>query len=209
LPSRISNGVPSPISSAAYINGYFLLTVTNSQHFFWLAPGDVNPDPLNFASAENAPDNIAGARRQYDEVWFLGDSSTEVWQTTGDLDAPFQRIAGRLYDKGCVNADTIASTDNTIFWVGNDLIAYRGDAQPVRISDHGIEEKLRLQASGDYSAWSFALDGHTFYALRIGTLGTFVFDVENPQGWLHWKSYGSETWRAPLRRPGRRGCADL
>lgn len=186
------------VSSVAYINGYFILTVAGAQKFFWIPPGGVDPAALDFASAENSPDNIIAVRRQYDELWFFGEASTEVWQTTGDTNAPFQRISGRLYDKGVINGATITTTDNTIFWVGSDLVAYRGDVQPVRISDHSIEEKLRLEASGGYSAWSFALDGHTFYCLRIGALGTFVFDVENPQGWLHWKSYGKETWRAHI-----------
>lgn len=184
------------VSSVAYINDYFILTVKGAQRFFWLAPGDVNPGALNFASVANAPDNIAGVRRLYDELWFLGDASIEVWQTTGDVNAPFQRIAGRLYDKGTVNADTIASTDNTLFWVGSDLIPYRGEGQPIRIGDHSIEEAIRLAGGANCSAWTFALDGHTFYVLRVGTLGTFIYDVENPSGWARWKSYGSEVWRA-------------
>lgn len=184
------------VSSVAYINGYFILTVANAERFFWLAPGDVNPNAFNFASVANVPDAIAGVRRLYDELWFLGGASIEVWQTTGDANAPFQRIAGRLYDKGTVNADTIAATDNTLFWVGNDLIAYRGSNQPIRISDHGIEEAIRLAGGANCSAWTFALDGHTFYCLRIGAVGTFIYDVENPAGWQRWKTYGSEVWRA-------------
>lgn len=190
------DGVPSPISSVAYINGYFILTVAGSQHFFWLAPGDVDPDPLNFAAAENTPDNIVAGRRLFDELWFLGEASVEVWQTTGNLDAPFQRINGRLYEKGCANRDSIASTDNTLFWVGNDFLGYRAEQQPVRISDHSVEEVLRLNGASNLSGWSFAIDGHTFYCLTIGSTRTAIFDVENPTAWPAWKSYNRNTWRA-------------
>lgn len=189
------DGVPSLISSVAYINGYFILTVAGSQHFFWLAPGDVNPDALNFASAENTPDNLVGAFHVFDELWFLGTASVEIWQPTGDLDLPFERINGRLYEKGCANRDSVTITDNTLFWVGPDNIVYRGDASPVRVSDSGIEERIRLAGGSTLRAWSFTFDGHLFYCVTVGTQGTFCFDVSTSE-WSQFQSYGQTTWRA-------------
>lgn len=188
---------PSPISSVCYINGYFILTVQDSQHFFWLAPGDVDPDPLNFASAENAPGNIVGAFRLLDEVWMFCDQGTEILQLSGDLNAPFIPIVGRIYQKGCANRDSVAELDNTLFWVGNDFIVYRAETIPVRISDHSIEERLRLAGASALRAWAMIMTGHTLYALRAGDIGTFVHDVEN-KNWVRWKTYGQETWQAHL-----------
>jgi hypothetical protein len=185
------------ISSVVYISSYFILTVLASQHFFWLAPGDVNPDPLNFASFESSSDNIIAAVRLLDEVWFFGESTTEIYNLTGDLNLPFQPIAGRLYEKGCANKSSIAILDNTLFWIGNDLSAYRADTVPKRISDHSMEERLRLAGPTDLRAWAIALDGHSLYCVRVGTLGSFIFDIENPN-WGRWRSYGQETWRAHL-----------
>lgn len=188
------DGVPSVVSSVVYIAGYFILTVTG-QHFFWLAPGDVDPDPLNFASAENSPDDIVCAARLQDEIWFFGAQTTEVFQLTGDVDAPFQPIGGRLYERGCANKETLATLDNTLFWVGNDLMAYRADTTPIRISDHSMEERLRVAGAAALRAWAFQIDGHTLYCVRAGSIGTFAFDVEN-QNWPRFKTYGQETWRA-------------
>lgn len=190
---NMPNGVG--VSDVLYIDGYFLLAQTASQRFYWLAPGDVDPDPLNFASAENSPDNIVGLARLLDEVWFFGEQTTEIFQLSGNLDAPFTPIPGRLYEKGCANKNSIAVLDNTLFWVGNDLIAYRADTTPIRISDHSMEERLRDAGSSDLRAWAMVIDGHTIYCVRAGALGSFVFDVENPN-WGRWKSYGQETWRA-------------
>lgn len=183
------------VSSVVYIAGYFVLTQKDSQRFYWLAPGDVDPDPLNFASAENGPDNIIRGARLLDELWFFGEQTTEVFSLTGNLDAPFQPIVGRLYEKGCANKDSVGVLDNTLFWVGNDLIAYRADTTPIRISDHSMEERFRTASPADLRAWAFALDGHSIYCIRVGSLGSFVFDIENPN-WGRWKSYGQETWRA-------------
>lgn len=182
------------ISSTAFMDGYFILTVVGSNRFFWLAPGDVNPDALSFASAENSPDGIVIVLRLVDELWFLGQSSIEVFQATGNSDAPFQRIGGRLYERGCDNANAACVLDNTIFWVGDDLSIYRAEAAPAQISDHGIEERLRAADPDDISIWAFKLDGHTFLVVRAGDEGTYVHDLEN-KTWSRWQSYLQNTWR--------------
>jgi hypothetical protein len=191
------NTVPSEISSVVYLANYFILTVKDSQHFFWLAPGDVNPDALNFASAENAPDDIISAARIFDELWFFGQQTTEVWQLTGSIDAPFTPIIGRMYEKGCANRDSIAVFDNTLHWVSNEFIVYRADTSPVRISDHSVEERLRNAGAIDLRAWAFNFDGHTIYVIRAASVGTYAYDVENPN-WSQFKTYGRDIWRAHL-----------
>lgn len=185
------------VSCVEYIDGYFILPCTNSQRFYWLAPGETDPDPLSFASVETSPDSIVSAKRLLDELWFFGQQTTEVWQLTSNLDAPFQPIGGRLYEKGCANRNTVSVLDNTLFWIGNDLIAYRADTTPVRISNHSIEEHLVNAGLDDLKAWAFSVDGHTLYCVTMGTEGTWAYDVEN-QNWPRFKSYNQETWRAHL-----------
>lgn len=194
-PVNMPDGVG--VSSVAYVAGYFLLAQLESQRYYWLAPGDVDPDALNFASAENGPGNLVRLVRLLDEIWAFKEQTTEVLQLTGNLDAPFQPIAGRIYERGCANKDTVHTLDNTLFWIGNDLVAYRADTTPLRISDHSMEERLRVAGGANLRAWAMAIDGHTIYCVRAGDLGTFVFDVENPN-WGRFKSYGQETWRAHL-----------
>lgn len=183
------------VSSVAYIAGYFILTVQDSQIFFWIAPGETDPDPLSFASAENSPDATRRVIRLHDELWFFGEQTTQVFGLSGDLDAPFQPIIGRVYDKGAANKDAIAVLDNTLFWIGNDLIAYRADTTPVRISDHSMEERLRDNGIFGLVAWAYELDGHTYFCVRVGDVGTWAYDVES-QTWPRFKSFGQETWRA-------------
>jgi hypothetical protein len=188
------------VDDAEYINGYFILICRGSQRWYYLAPGDVNPDPLSFFSCETSADFLIGVKRLVDELWFFGQDSIEIWQLTGDLNAPFALIPGRLYGKGCASRDTIQELDNTLFWVGGDLISYRADTTPQRISTHTIEERLKIAGAAGFStigAWSCVYYGHTLYIVTAGTEGTFVFDVENVD-WSHWKSYGLETWRAWL-----------
>lgn len=46
-------------------------------------------------------------------------------------------------------------------------------------------------------AWTFDLDGHTFYVLALGTQGTWVFDLVTQQ-WARWDTAGYPIWNAEL-----------
>lgn len=43
-------------------------------------------------------------------------------------------------------------------------------------------------------AWTFTLDGHDFYVLRLGDVETLVFDASTEQ-WVNWDSHGLPIWR--------------
>jgi len=43
-------------------------------------------------------------------------------------------------------------------------------------------------------AWTFTLDGHDFYVLRLGDTQTFIYDVYSQQ-WARWYSPSSNRWR--------------
>jgi hypothetical protein len=174
------------------LNGY-LLIATGSGRFYWLVPGATAIDGLDFATAESAADGLVGVRRLVDEFGLFGASSVEVWQTTGDPDAPFNRAAGRQFDRGCVSRDTIQRFDNSILWVGDDLSIYRFSSVPGDQGDPSMSERLRL-ATGDPSAWVFGIDDHKFYVLKIPGQGTFSFDAATQQ-WSEFASEGYPEWR--------------
>lgn len=44
-------------------------------------------------------------------------------------------------------------------------------------------------------AWTFTLDGHDFYVLRLGDTNTLVYDTYSKQ-WMDWANLESATWRA-------------
>lgn len=162
--------------------------------FYWILPGETTIDPLNFATAESAPDGLVGVRRVGDEVWLFGKTTVEPWQLTGDLDAPFQRATGRQYDRGCVSGATVRRYDNSVLWAGDDNVVYRGAAVPTRVSDHGIEERL-TKASAPPTAWVLETEGHKLYVLDIPGQGTFVFDIASGE-WGEFNTGTGVGWRA-------------
>ncbi len=112
---------------------------------------------------------------------------------TGSPDAPVQRVQGRVFDKGALTRDSIVNLDNTVFWVGDDGIVYRGEGTPQRISDHGIEDRIAHSAKA--SAWAYALNGHLFYVLQLD-IETLVYDAAT-QLW-HEAGSGEVKWRGAV-----------
>ncbi len=129
----------------ATLSGFVLVSVGNTQKFYWLNPGEVVIDALNFAEKESNPDNIVDMHTVGDQVLITGDGSTESWYATGQLDFPFLPVEGRVYHRGTVAGTSVVVKDSVIL-VGNDGIVYElGGYGAQRISTHGIEERIRTQ----------------------------------------------------------------
>lgn len=47
-------------------------------------------------------------------------------------------------------------------------------------------------------AWSFVLDGNTFYVLHLGMLGTYVCNLTQGNQWSRWYTQGMDNWNADL-----------
>jgi len=189
-----------PVSSVAQLNGYFVLTELGSARFYWIAPGETDPDGLSFATTESSPGDILKVERVGDELWFFKEEGIEVWIPTGEADLPFQRVPGRNYDKGCRNRDSICRFDNSVAWVGNDGLVYRAAESPQRFSDNSLEEQIRKSDAASLRAWSFANDGHTLYCLTTN-LGTWAFDALSSQ-WSEFQSHDRPFWRAHVGDTG-------
>lgn len=189
-----------PAGSVAQLNGYFIIPEYGSARFYWIEPGQVDPDGLSFATTESTPGDIVIVVRVGDELWFLKEEGAEVWVPTGDADLPFQRVPGRNYDKGCRNGDTAVRFDNTLVWVGNDAVVYRAENSPIRISDNALEEQIRKSEPSTLRAWQFAIDGHALYCLTTGE-GTYVYDASSQQ-WSEFRSYERNYWRAHVGDEG-------
>jgi hypothetical protein len=52
-------------------------------------------------------------------------------------------------------------------------------------------------AHPEVRAWTFTLDGHDFYVLRLGDTATLVYDVYSEQ-WVEWDGHNLPFWRTSL-----------
>jgi hypothetical protein len=185
------------ITDVTYLASYAIGVRADTRRiYFTLDP--TTWDALDYVSAQQSTANLVGIAVVVDQLWLFCQDHTEVFYATGDGTAPFQRVQGRVFDKGAKTRDSIVRMDNTVIWVGHDGVVYRGEGVPVRISDHGIEERIAESHEADLVAWSYTWRGHLFYVLRT-TGGTVAFDASTKQ-WHELSTYGQATWEAA------RGC---
>jgi hypothetical protein len=138
---EVPDGLP-PVAVAT-LKAYILVAIGASDKFFWLAPGEITIDPLDFATAESQPDDVLTVTVVGDTAWFIGEGSTEVWYATGTAATPFAPIGGRTYDRGAVSG-TVVNVKGTVFLVGTDYVVYAIGGGAERVSNHGVEELIRL-----------------------------------------------------------------
>lgn len=132
-----------PMVSLDVFNGYVLCVQNDSDRFYWIQPGAIIIDPLDFATAERFPDKILQVRVVGDEFWLLGQRSIEVWRATGDGDAPFARIEGRAFNFGIFDGTSVRHKDTSITCVAHDGTVMNIAGNPSTISDPSIAERTR------------------------------------------------------------------
>lgn len=192
------------VSCVDTLNGYFLFC-SDLGKFYWSAIGGTTVDALDFATAESQPDVLLSLKVIGDELWLFGRLSIEVWQPTGDLDLPFQRIGGRIFGIGVTCRETVQKLNvaglDTCIWLGTDRRVYQTRPNPVRISDEGLEEILQrisvsLAGGGiNPSATTDSWNGHDFYVLHIPGEGSFAYDLAT-HDWHERASFGQPLFRA-------------
>ncbi len=134
------------VISVAYIASYVVVVPAQGEgingRFFWIEPGETTIDPLDFATAERAPDPIFNVVVFGDQFWLPGSNTTEVWYFTGNADAPVSRLQGVTFDRGTW-AGTALQVKESMIIVDSDGGVFQIAGGLNRISNPAIEERIR------------------------------------------------------------------
>ena len=147
------------VISVGYIASYVVVIPAQGQgvngRFFWIEPGETTVDPINFATAERAPDPINGVVVFGDQFWLPGSTTTEVWYFTGDFEAPVARTRGVVFDRGTWRGTGIQVKDSMIIVDSEGGVFKISGSGGQRISRPDIEERIKKaiqkQASGIFA----------------------------------------------------------
>lgn len=185
--------LPYNVRALAYLGGYFFAVRDGTNRIYWSASQDGRTwDGLDFAAAESSPDNLLDLYVVNDTLWLLGEESVEIWQLTGDADAPIARIEGLLLKKGVIETGCATEADNTLFWWGHDHLVYRGaQGAPQAISEEWLA--AIMERSSLRGVFSYTFEGKVVVCIRTDE-GTFGFDVALGR-WSELGTYGFTGWR--------------
>jgi hypothetical protein len=134
------------VISLAYIASYVVVVPAQGQdingRFYWIAPGETTIDPLDYATAERAPDPISGVVVFGDQFWLPGSNTTEPWYFTGNIDQPVLRMQGVVFDRGAWEGTAVQVKDSMII-VDNEGAVFQIKGGTKRISRPDVEERIR------------------------------------------------------------------
>lgn len=148
---------------------------------------------LDNESAESSPDRLVGLIVSQGEVLLFGERTIEVWSNSPTDTTAFQRST--VIEKGCANGNTIQRLDNTVFFVGNDLIPYRLNGYtPMPIASKAITGQLSQGDPSKLFAFTWEDRGYVVYYLTAQDGHTWGHDVTSGR-WHRRESFGLDRWR--------------
>ncbi len=177
--SQITHDAFYPASTVTYQDGYFLFDRKGTGQFFISELLDVDFDPLDFATAEGQPDPLVAILSDHREIFLFGTETIEVWYNSGASDFPFERNQGAFIEKGCGARYSVAKQNNTVYFIGSDLMVYQMTGYtPIRISNHAVEKTLKNVGLNDAFAYTYQDEWHLFYVLTIPSKDiTWCYDI--------------------------------
>ena len=168
-----------------FLYGFFVASSFNDDQIY---VSDLN-SPTSWPAAssffDEKPDKLKRIIVDHGEIFAFGTEGTEVWYFSGDLSFPFERNQSAIIDRGTKATWSVRRDDNTVFFLGDDLIVYRMEGyNPVRISDESVETALssytKINLENSY-AFTYTDHGHKFYQLTIPNHETWVYDIATGQ----------------------------
>ena len=194
--SLADQGLPT-LQGIDYVDGYIVYAESGTGRWGCseLENGAVYP-PLNYDVATAHPDDIVAIKVDHRQVLLFGQETTEIWWNSGQQGFPFERLSGGVLEYGALARLGVAKQDNSVYWLSHDRTIRRLTSQtPMRVSQHGVEEKLASYSRvDDCEAWPFTWNGHLFVTFRFPAAGAcWVYDVTTNE-WHERQSFGSSTW---------------
>jgi hypothetical protein len=191
-----------PPDVVRYLDGFFVFNWRESRKFFISNLDDgLTYDSVDVGEKTTAADDLISIIINHKEIWLFGSETTEAWFNAGSTVSaifPFAQIESAFIERGCAAVYTPVKMDNTVYWLGDDLMVYRAQGyNAIRVSTHAIEYAIKqYTVVSDAFGFSYTEEGHTFYVLTFPTNGaTWVYD-SNTSMWHERRSLGLSRWRA-------------
>lgn len=186
-------------SDVTMLDSRFVWTVPKSGRIQWSDVLDTTTSALNYATAETKSDDLVRTITNNGQLWLIGEKTTEIWTSTGDINLPFQRMSGAFLPVGCVAKDSVCQFGQSLVWLtqtdaGRGQIIMTSGYQAQRISNHAIEYDIASYSRID-DAYAFAYQehGHSFLLMTFPSAKkTWCFDSTTNM-WHERSFYNAET----------------
>jgi len=165
------------------LDTYFVANRPGTQNYYISLTNQAAWDALDVAAKTGSPDKLVSLAVMHNEIWLLGQISSEVHYNSGAADFTFARMPGVFINHGCMAPQSVATYDQSVYWLskspeGEAIIMRGNNYTATRISTHAIEAEMgKYGLISDAIGSCFQVGGHTFYQLTFPSADvTWVFD---------------------------------
>ena len=190
LPYRLVPGI-------VYLDGYTFVMTTGGRIYASSIEDPTAWNALDFITAEAEPDSGVGIVKHFNYLVAFGTWSTEFFADAGSntftpgAGSPLLRQDSYRMEIGCADGGSIVKLEQSIMWVGKSKthgksVYILNGVSPIKVSTPAIERYLNSDQVTDIRAYTFKIEGHTFYVMTLHAIDlTFVYDVDEKM-WYNW-----------------------
>lgn len=191
---------PTLARSVCFVGGRFVVDdQANPGQFRWsgldvTSPGTLTWDPLDFATAESAPDALVRVFAHRGELLLFGSETLEFWAPSGDQNI-FTRINGATAPWGLSAFDTVGVYNGSLLFLGASRsaraqVVMLDGYSPQVISTPDVEKSINdeLAANATPDACVISNAGHSWYVLSLINT-SWAYDLTN-SSWCEWQTDG-------------------
>ena len=177
--------------TVAYIDGWWIFNQPGTQTFYTNFPQyGTGFSGSYFALKDAASDNLMAVFESKEQLWLIGERTTEVWYDAGGQYFPFQRLVGTLMQFGTKAAASVArfsagGQDGIVCFGrsdrGENVIVVTQGFSGVVVSTPAFGDEVGTYAvTSDAIGYTYQEDTHEFYVLTFPTADvTWVYDAQS------------------------------
>ena len=184
--TRVTDSNIDGAKSVDFFNNQFIYTFDKFSTVSNVGDGST-ASGLNIIGEETLPDDLV---RDYvfDEVIYrMGVRSIVGWYNSGVGSPPIEKLQGRIFTVGLAAINSVANTDQALYWLGDDFAIYRAaSGREERISTDAISNEIQKYTKiDDAIANTFTFEGQNFYQITFPT-GNKTFVINESLGVNGW-----------------------
>ena len=204
----VANYPPITVKGIVYLDGTYYVMDPNGSIYGSGINSPTSWSALNVIQANAEPDGGIALFRQLNLIVSFQAFSTEFFYDAANaVGSPLLPYTSAFIEVGCASGNSVAQTDNTLFFMGvtkqKGRAIYRLDGTKSHmVSNPFIDRLLNADDLVSVSAFCVRISGHIFYVLYLGTTQqTLVYDSTS-QLWGKWtvsalsatKTVSAATW---------------
>lgn len=191
--SQITDSAWLGADTVAFIDGWWIFNRPGTQTFYTNYPQyGTTFSGSYFALKDSSSDNLVGLIENKEELWLIGERTTEIWYDAGGQYFPFQRLVGSPLQTGCSAVGSIcrlaAQGQEGLIWLGssergeNVVIRTKGFQYDV-VSTPAVSNAIaNLSKTSDAIGYTYEEGHHEFYVLTFPSADvTWVYDATMPR----------------------------